>query len=236
MIKQELIKRSPIRILENSIHGGLGKGNLGVFTARKGVGKTACLIHVAIDKLLRDQNVLHISFADDPQHIEDWYRQVFQEVANHYKLDNAFEIYDQIVHQRIIIHFKQKDIDFKQICNSIDQIEEGTKFRPEVFILDGLCFENMTQEYILQWKNFAFKQKISIWFSATIHRDNLQLDEKGVPALINKFYDIFSVIIMLQPEQEFIDMKLIKDHDYHETLNLKLKLDPKTLLISHHRI
>ena len=30
MLKEEIIKRSPIRILEKSIHGGLGKGNLGV--------------------------------------------------------------------------------------------------------------------------------------------------------------------------------------------------------------
>ncbi len=70
MLKTELIQRSPIRVLEKSIHGGLKKGELGVFTARKGVGKTACLAHVALDDLLRGNNVLHISFADNPRHIE----------------------------------------------------------------------------------------------------------------------------------------------------------------------
>jgi KaiC/GvpD/RAD55 family RecA-like ATPase len=89
MIKKELIQRSPIRILEKSIHGGLGKGNLGVFTARKGVGKTACLVHVAVDKLLRDQKVLHISFADDPHHIESCYNQVFNEAARAYGIENV---------------------------------------------------------------------------------------------------------------------------------------------------
>ena len=81
MLKEEIIKRSPIRILEKSIHGGLGTGNLGVFVARKGVGKTACLVHFATDSLLRGQKALHISFSDDPQHIEHWYTQVFHEIA-----------------------------------------------------------------------------------------------------------------------------------------------------------
>ena len=65
MIKKELLKRSPIRVLEKSIHGGLGQGNLGVFIGRKGVGKTATLIHVALDKLLEEQHVVHLTFADE---------------------------------------------------------------------------------------------------------------------------------------------------------------------------
>ena len=31
MVKSELIKRSPLRIFEQSIHGGLGKGEIGVY-------------------------------------------------------------------------------------------------------------------------------------------------------------------------------------------------------------
>ncbi len=45
MVKSELINRSPLRILEKSIQGGVGKGNIGVIASRKGVGKTACLVH-----------------------------------------------------------------------------------------------------------------------------------------------------------------------------------------------
>ena len=58
MIKTELIKRSPLRILEKSIHGGLGPGNLGILASRKGIGKTACLVHIGIDKLFQDKPVM----------------------------------------------------------------------------------------------------------------------------------------------------------------------------------
>jgi len=41
MLRKELNERSPVRLLEASIHGGLGAGNIGVIIARHGVGKTA---------------------------------------------------------------------------------------------------------------------------------------------------------------------------------------------------
>ena len=53
----EIISKSPIRVFEESINGGLGRGNLGVLTSRQGVGKTACLVHLAIDKILRGENI-----------------------------------------------------------------------------------------------------------------------------------------------------------------------------------
>ena len=69
MLTKEMLNKSPIRILEKTIQGGLGKGNLAVFTARKGVGKTATLVHMAIDRILGGEKVLHLSLSDDPHHI-----------------------------------------------------------------------------------------------------------------------------------------------------------------------
>ncbi len=236
MIKSELIKRSPIRVLENTIHGGLGKGNLGVFTARKGLGKTACLAHLALDKMMRDLNVLLISFADDPHHVETWYRQVFEEVTRAYKLEQAHDIFEEIKHHRLIVHFKPVDVSFDYIKESIKQVEGGTDFDPEIIIVDGLDFEILSDETIKEWKKLAVEQDAALWFAAILHRDDLQLDEKGIPAPVNRFSEIFSVVIMLQPEQDYIDMKLLKDHDNADLGKLRLKLDPRTLLISNHRV
>ena len=36
MVRKELIERSPLRILESSIHGGVGVGNIGVIDRKKG--------------------------------------------------------------------------------------------------------------------------------------------------------------------------------------------------------
>jgi len=236
MLKKELIRRSPIRVLERSIHGGLGKGNLGVFTARKGVGKTACLVHVSIDKLLRDQKVLHISFAEDPHHIENWYEQVFRELASAYRMENVIENHDQIIQNRMILHFRQSGITLHHVKESIGQLCHGAKFCPEIIIVDGFSFYDAIEDDFIFWKQLAKEWDVAIWFSATLHRENLQFDARGVPSPVNRFYDIFSVIIMLNPVSDYIDLKLIKDHDSDNLKKLKLKLDPQTLLIANHRI
>lgn len=236
MLKNELIKRSPIRILEKSINGGLGKGNLGVFTARKGVGKTACMVHVSVDKLLANTKVIHISFAEQPDHIKLWYKEVFHEVAEAYKLENTVQNFDQLIKNRLILHFRQSEIDFKDVKNSIDQFISQTDFHPELFVVDGFSFYNAADEDFARWKAFAAQYNVEIWFTATLHREALQFDEKGIPAPVNAFADHFSVIIMLNPMPDYVDLKLLKDHDRTDLEKLMLKLDPKTLLISNHRV
>ena len=41
MVKQELIQRSPVRVFEKSIHGGLKAGDIGVIAAAQGTPSSA---------------------------------------------------------------------------------------------------------------------------------------------------------------------------------------------------
>lgn len=236
MLRDELIKRSPIRIFEKTIHGGVGKGNLGVFTGRKGVGKTACLVHLAVDKLLSNKKVLHISFSEDPHHIEKWYEQTFQEIAHAYKLENVLNNHDQIISNRLIMNFKHNHNDLDENIKRINNFHKDANFSPDIIIIDGFSFETAAEDNFKIWKSFAKDLKLPLWFSATLHREKPEYDAKGIPAPVNKFQNIFAVIIMLKPKKNYIDLSLLKDHDSKKLDCLQLKLDPKTLLISYHRI
>ncbi|MBN1479815.1 hypothetical protein EH223_18050 [candidate division KSB1 bacterium] len=236
MLKEQLIKKSPIRVFEDALDGGLAAGHLGVMTARKGVGKTASLVHIATDKLLRGQNVLHISFADDPKHIVTWYEQVFRELAKAYKLENAMDIHDEIIRHRLILHFKQKDVPFQNIKSHIEQLQAGFSGEPHLIVVDGFPFEESTTEKLAEWQEFAHEKHIAIWFSATLHRENLDLDEHHVPSPINKYYSLFQIIIMLNPVKSYVEFNLLKSQKNGQPQKLQLKLDPQTLLISNHRV
>src|SRR4030042_4764412 len=107
MIKSESNRRSPLRILEKSTQGGVGPGNIGVIAARKGVGKTACLVHIATDQLFENKHVIHVSFSANTSHIISWYEDIFDEIAKKYNLDSAGEVHDEIVRNRIIMNFNQ---------------------------------------------------------------------------------------------------------------------------------
>jgi hypothetical protein len=236
MLKQELIRRSPIRVLEKSIHGGLGKGNLGIFAARKGVGKTACLCHVSLDRLLDGRSVLHLSFADDPHHIETWYKQIFHEVAQAYKLDDEFDIYDEIAHRKLIIHFKQKNVTFDHVVETVNRIAGGVSFKAETWIVDGLNFDTIQEDEILRWKRLAEEREVEIWFSAALPATDEKPADRCIPPSIRRIENQLAVVICLEPQPGYISLELVKDHDSKDLEKLRLKLDPATLLISNHRV
>jgi hypothetical protein len=101
--------------------------------------------------------------------------------------------------------------------------------------VDGYSFDEHEETDFEHWKSFALDRQIETWFSATLHRERLQLDKKGIPAPVNLFTELFSVIIMLHPMQQHIELRLLKDHDNPNIDNLTLKLDPRTLLIANHQ-
>jgi hypothetical protein len=229
MIKQELIKRSPIRILEQTIHGGLGKGNLGVFIAKKGVGKTACLVHFATDHLLRGEKALHVSFADDPQHIASWYQQMYEEVAAAYKLEDATDIFEDSLHHRLIVHFKQPDITLDYVEKNLSVYIKYGNFKPEIIIVDGFPLQETAD--LAKWQQIAQQYQAEIWFSATLPTDGTTAAD-----FIKPFADYFSVIIALSTQLDHIDFHLLKNHTVPTPEKLRLRLDPGTLLIANHRV
>src|SRR5512133_2562693 len=101
MKKSELLERSPLRILDHTLHGKLNPGCLGAWISEKGVGKTACLVHLAIDQMLQDRNVLHISFSDTPAHLHQWYDNIFEELSRAFHLEAARRIRDQLSQRRM---------------------------------------------------------------------------------------------------------------------------------------
>src|SRR5512132_13758 len=81
MIRQEAILQSPLRFLDRSIRGGLGKGHLGVIMAPAGVGKSACLVQLALDALLRGKPVLHVAVRQSVEHVSARYDALFDELV-----------------------------------------------------------------------------------------------------------------------------------------------------------
>ena len=81
MIKDELFERSPIRCFEKATNGGLKAGELGLLTAKKGLGKTSVLVQFGVDTLLQDKQVVHVSFDQQSSNVISWYQDIFTEIA-----------------------------------------------------------------------------------------------------------------------------------------------------------
>ncbi|MDR2728678.1 MAG: hypothetical protein LBB56_06050, partial [Chitinispirillales bacterium] len=172
MINKELISRSPLRILEKSTKGGVGKGNISIIAARKGTGKTACLVHIATDQLIQGKNLIHVSFAANPSHIASWYDNIFSEIAKRNSVDNAAQVQDQLTKNRVIMNFTQDGVKVSQVLSSIKSMIKEGGFNADVVIIDGYDFKRADKEEFANFKRFAEELQIQLWFSATTHRDD----------------------------------------------------------------
>ncbi len=231
MVRSELNKRGPLRVFENSIHGGLGKGHIGVLASKKGVGKTACLVHIATDKLFRDRHVIHVSFSQKVDHIINWYEDIFKEIAKKRNLENAVDIHDEIIKNRVIMNFNSQGTTINQVVRSLKAMMTDGNFKADSIIVDGYNISDISQDDFNKLKTFIKKENIELWFSVSLVGENPVFNKMGIPEDLENRIDDLDVLITLKYEGNHVSLQVIKDHDVLEPKDMTLKLDPKTMLI-----
>ncbi len=232
MVKSELIRRSPLRIFEKSIHGGLGKGNIGVVASRKGVGKTACLVHIATDKLLQGKHVIHVSFSSRVDHIITWYEDIFREIARKRNLESAVDVHDELVKNRVIMNFNQEGPKTENILKSLRAMIQEGHFAADCIIFDGYNVEVAEAEDLRAVENFAAQTDLEVWFSLSLKGEEPLFDERGIPRIVLPHLDSLAIVITLEYSGDYVHLQVVKDHDRIDLKEMNLKLDPKTLLIA----
>ena len=234
MVRSELIRRSPLRIFEKSIHGGLGPGNIGVVASKKGVGKTACLVHIATDKLFQGKHVIHVSFSAKVDHIINWYEDIFKEIAKKRNLESAVEVHDEIIRTRVIMNFNQRGIKTDQILNSLRALIKDGNFAADAVIFDGYDISQIEPDGLDKIRDFAGEANLEIWFSVSLGEKGNDdvFDEAGIPYLTKPIIDSVTVLITLRYVEEHVHLQVIKDHEELRPRDMNLMLDPSTLLVA----
>ena len=231
MLISELIQRSPIRIFEQSIKGGLGPGELGVIAAPSGIGKTSVLVQIALDKLLQGKKVIHISFTQHTDYVLTWYENIFNEFIRKKNLENEQDVKDEIVKNRVLMKFTQGGISGEQVLKSIKAMIKDGGFSADVLIVDGYDFSETGSAQIATVKSFAAEMGVSVWFSCTVRDEKAVGARMNIPLLVRDYADLFAVIIVLNPKPDHITLTVSRDRDASNLEHPALKLDPRTLLI-----
>jgi len=230
MVLKELIQRSPLRIFENSIHGGLKAGEIGIIASPSGIGKTSVLVQIALDKLLQGKKVIHVSFTQR-DHVLAWYEDIFDELISKKNLENSIEIKNDLIKNRVLMNFNQDGVSGDQIVKSLRAMVVEGGFAAEAIIIDGLDFSRVNHERIANVKAFAKEQGLAIWYSCTVKDEGPQYDKENIPLLLKDFIDLVEIVIVLNPKTDHIELSVSKDRDAHDTKALAMRLDPRSLLI-----
>jgi hypothetical protein len=227
---KDFIEVSPLKILEKFSHKGLGRGNLGVLMARAGVGKTACLIHIAFDKLFRKEKLVHISLEDVPEKVTSYYNVIFSDLVKALDIDDEYEHRMLLEKNRMILAYLNQSFKMDRLKENLKNLIEKIEFTPDFLIVDGLDFENTDRKIFEGFKEVAVDFGVEVWFSALSHRHITDVNERGIPYPCDQLDDLLNIIIQLQPTQEGVFLKLLKDHDNEIAPDASVRLDPNTFL------
>lgn len=208
----QFTQRSPLRLIQGSTGKGLGSGNLGALIARAGVGKTACLVHIAFDRIFQKGRIVHISLQDGPDKVSSYYNVILAELAKALRLGDERETRALMEKNRMILAYLNQSFDLRRLRENLKNLSEKTGFRADTFIVDGLDFPKAGADTFEAFKALAGEYEAEIWFSALSHRHITEVNDRGIPYPCNTLDHFFSVIFQLQPTASGIQMRLLKDH------------------------
>jgi len=229
MYRKYLNARSPLRLLEKGLHGGLGTGNVGAVVAGPGIGKSSFVVGVATDALLRDRSVLHITLDHSVGHVRDYYDSVFGSLSKAAKLDDPILTHAEIDSRRRIRAYAPGDFSPARLSEAI-KIESEAGASPTLVLIEGLATTDLIPSGLRDLCALAEEKGVEIW--VTLDSDD---DETcRLPAAISDQTDALSVILTLEPEGAEVRLRAIKDHENQELQNLHVALDPTTMLLVRH--
>ena len=226
MYRRYLNARSPLRLLEKGLHGGLQQGDLGLVLAAHGVGKTPFLVGVALDDLLRGAAVLHVSLDQGLSHVRAFYDAVFDDLVAKSHLENAATERAAIYRLRRIRCYPAEEFSALRLREALE-LESQIGNAISLVAVDGMDLGIRPLEEIRGLREVAEKCKAEIWISAPIPEERAV----GLPVSLAPSEELFAVILALEPRDDEVVLRALKDRDNPDVSALHVGLDPKTLLL-----
>jgi hypothetical protein len=209
MLRTEIYERSPMRVFDASVQGGLDAGELGAILGSAGVGKSALLVHIALDRIMHDQRVLHVSMRSSAEHVRSFYDEIFQGVSRMARFKTEDRLAVQVERNRMIHSYLNRDFGVKDLDAALELLSEVMQFRPTCLMLDGFDGD------LYALSEFAQRRALAIWI---------------VP-MNGQTHPVFKTVVSLNPARAILSLKAARIDGDEEGAPMGLELDPTTLLI-----
>ena len=208
---------SPTTALTNALGQGLGSGELGVITARSGVGKSALLAHLSLHYLLQQRNVLHVAIHDTVEHTRAFYDAVIRALGRTPTVNDWASAMVASERHRMIHSFLDRSFKIEALEQSIQMLVGVMSFKPDLLVIDGL-----DPDLLPELKALASRLSVPAWVA-------FRTEAAGRSAPIDEMAD---VRIFLQPVGGDVCMQVSRGRGAVATA--EIALDPGTMLARNH--
>lgn len=225
---EPLVQQNPLRVLNMSKE----QNQMGLVMARAGLGKTALLVQIALDAILRGKRVIHVSIGESIDKTKTWYGDILQLILQEHSVTRPHELIDMVARHRMIMTFKVAAFTRSRLEERLNDLVLQDIFRPNILIVDGFDFVKTTREDLEDIKNLLESMNMQAWFSAICHREDPRISPTGVPAPCHEIDDLFDMIVLLKPQPSAsIQLDIIRNYGEQVEGGKSLSLDPTTMMV-----
>ena len=235
MDRTQLSAKNPIRRLEQSLSGGLAGGDLGVVMARAGVGKTAFLVQVGLDLLVREYHVLHIALGQSLEHVQAWYDALFADMAGGLDAADLAQLQLSLAGHRVIQTFAEREFTPAQLEQVVGMYLVNLNFKPDAVLLDGFGWTDAslvrTAAALGAFKACAHRLGAQLWLSAETPTIGPLQHPATIIAPCDTFEELVDVAIYLEPVDTEVCVRVLRDHarGYIPDCNVRIRCDTLSL-------
>jgi hypothetical protein len=226
MIRKEAILQSPLRILDRSIRGGLGKGHLGVIMAPAGVGKSACLVQIGLDALLREKPVLHVAVGQSVEHVSARYDALFEDLAERVDLADRRGVRESIARRRLIWSSLDGSFGPRGLDEALAAFQAHLGLGPSTILVDGFEWEEPgAPETVGAVKASAARVGAEVWMTARDARGRELGPGRRIAPLSDDCAALVDVGVFLEPDGRRARLTLVKDFERFPAADVPLVIE-----------
>ncbi len=212
-----LHERSPLRLIREA-HPELESGQVAVIAAKAGVGKTALLVHVGLDALLRDVSVLHVSLRDTVEHVRAFYDEIFGASSRAGAVRDRTGALVAAERNRMIHSYRDRAFSTVHLQSNIRMLSEVAQFTPGLVLIDGLDPSN-APDYAESIANLAAQVGAPVWVTVRTASDG------AVPSELTA---ISALVLKLTPDASTVKIAVTSSQG---STTLPGSLDAATMLV-----
>lgn len=233
MQKSDLVDKNPLKIFSQNKEGNPVSKRVGLIMSRAGLGKTAILVQIALDSILRGNQVLHVSVGQGLDKTKAWYDDIVKDIVESADPSVKAELTEDVMRNRLIMTFKESDFTRLKLEERLNDLVYQNIFRPTCLVIDGYDFENSSTDSLSDIKELVDAMDLQVWFSAVSHRGDDRVSPAGVPAPCHELEDLFDTVVVIQPETDKpnLSLNVVKDATGCMDTGKALDLDPATYLV-----
>ncbi len=219
MKRQELIDTNPLRLISPSDGGMVPGRHLALVKSTAGVGKTAILVQIALDKLLRGERVVHVGINEQLNNIKLWYSQVFGAQARKVDLAEPDKVEIETMGRRLLMTFMSANFSSARLAERLEGLGKHGIALPDCLVIDGLAAQDPESASLFaELKSYAKEKNITLWISCL-----------EAPAEINALAD--TVLALADSHDGKVTLSVLKDNAGYAEKGAEIRLDPQTLTL-----